>query len=88
MLRITSIESGNQHVILRLEGRICGPWVAELQNVCDRALQAGQSLDLNLSEVTFLDRFGIGLIQRLRSTGVRIIGCSPYVAEELRAASA
>lgn len=85
MLRISPVESGNHHVILRLEGRIAGPWVTELQKACELVLGEGRALDLNLAEVSFLDRAGVALLRSLETTGVGLAECSPFVLEELKA---
>ena len=55
MLRITLADSGNHHAILRLEGRVAGPWVTELWKACEKVLGEGQALELNLADVSFLD---------------------------------
>jgi len=36
----------NHAVLLRLEGRVVGPWVTELQKSCDEVLVEGRSLKL------------------------------------------
>jgi len=86
MLRITLADSGNHHVILKLEGRVAGPWVAELRKACEKILGDGQALELNLAEVLFLDAAGVTLLTNIGSRGVKLADCSPFVAEQLRAA--
>ena len=84
MLRIYSIDSGNHHIILRLEGRVAGPWVAELWRACEKVLGEGRALKLNLAEVSFVDPGGIALITSLRSRGISLTGCTPFVEEQLK----
>ena len=84
MLRITSIEGGNQKVVLRLEGRVCGPWVGELGEACQKVLSEGKALDLNLAEVTFLDGEGIALLMTIQTRGVELAECSMFVTEQLK----
>jgi ABC-type transporter Mla MlaB component len=86
MLRITPTDSGNHHVILRLEGRVAGPWVAELRKVCEQVLGGGQGLKLNLAEVSFLDPAGVSLLMKVRARGVELAECSPFIMEQLKAA--
>ena len=84
MLRITSTDGGNHHVLLRLEGRVAGPWVFELLKACEEVLGKGQTLELNLAEVTFLDHAGVALLTGCRARGVELSRCSPFVAEQLK----
>lgn len=70
---------------LRLEGRIVGPWVGELQRACEAVLTEGRPLRLQLSEVEFMDARGISLLSSLRSRGVSLLECSPFAAEQLKA---
>ena len=86
MLRISPVESGNHHVLLRLEGRVVGPWVAELGMACERILGEGQALELDLAVVSFLDPAGVSLLANIRSQGFRLVGCSPFIAEQLKGA--
>ncbi len=85
MLRITPIESGNPRVVLRLEGRVSGPWVSELNAVCEKALSNAAPLVLSLAEVSFLDTAGVDLLTRLQTRGVEMVDCSMFVKEQLKA---
>jgi len=49
MLKISQLEPVNHAVILRLEGRVVGPWVAELQKSCEEVLAEGRPLRLHLA---------------------------------------
>ena len=84
MLRISHIESGNHYAILRLEGTIVGPWVAELNNVCEKVVSEGRPLKLNLADVTFVDQQAAALLLNLRSRGIQLVACSPFVEEQLK----
>jgi ABC-type transporter Mla MlaB component len=86
MLRITPTESGDSQIILRLEGRIAGPWVTELWNACEKALGDGKALVLNLADVSFLDNAGVNLLTKIRAHGIALADCSPFVTEQLKAA--
>ena len=85
-MRITPTESGNHRVILRLEGRIAGPWVTELWRACEEILGQGRPLELNLAEVSFLDSAGVVLVTNVHSRGVKLADCSPFVTEQLKTA--
>jgi anti-anti-sigma regulatory factor len=84
VLKISKVEPVNHAVVLRLEGRVVGPWVTELQKSCEEALVGGRSLKLHLADVEFMDTQGVALLLRLRSRGVALLECPPFAAEQLR----
>lgn len=88
MLKITLMESTQAMSQLRLEGRVAGPWVGEVRRACEKFLEEGQSLRLDLSEVSFADVSGVAALASLRNRGVMLVGCSPFIFEQLKTASA
>jgi anti-anti-sigma regulatory factor len=84
MLRITEIMDGDPSVLLKLEGKLRGPWVEELGRVCSE-LNRGEprAIRLDLSAVTFLDEAGIRLLRALMRGGAAMTA-SGFVAELLR----
>lgn len=86
MLKISQTEPVNHTVTLRLEGRVVGPWVAELRNSCEEALTEGHSLNLHLANVEFMDLEGVALLSSLRLRGVVLLECPPFAAEQLKGA--
>jgi hypothetical protein len=86
MLKISQIGPVNQTVTLRVEGRIVGPWVTELQHSCEEVLTNDQTLKLHLADVEFMDPQGVALLSSLRSRGVALLECSPFAAEQLKRA--
>jgi ABC-type transporter Mla MlaB component len=84
MLKISKAEAANQFVTLKLEGRVVGPWVGELNQSCDLVLNGGQALKLDLTDVSFADAGGIAALFRLKSRGVTLTNCSPFVGEQLK----
>jgi anti-anti-sigma regulatory factor len=87
MLKISQIAPVNQIVTLRLEGRIVGPWVAELRRACEEVLTTGRPLNLHLGEVEFMDPHGVALLSGLQSRGVALLECTPFAAEQLKTTS-
>jgi ABC-type transporter Mla MlaB component len=86
MLRIVSTASekaGNQ-IELRLVGQVSGKWVAELDRLTGEALAAGRRLEIDMAEVTFVDRGGLQLFKRLLESRVPLINCALFVAEQLK----
>ena len=85
MLKISQIGPDNHTVTLRLEGRIVGPWVAELQHSCQEVLTGDRSLTLHLADVEFMDAHGVALLSSLRARGVSLLDCPPFATEQLKA---
>lgn len=84
MLRIARIGKPGAACILRLEGRVIGPWVDELRRSCEEALATSTSVELDLSGVSFVDRPGIPLLLCLRERGVILGKCSGFVSALLK----
>lgn len=82
MLRITVMESSTHSVMLRVEGRIAGPWVEELRATCNAhtGRDPGQ-LHLELEDVSFVDSEGIACLRELRDRGVGLNNVSPFLRE-------
>jgi len=83
MLRITRIDGRDSEQTLKVEGKLLGPWVSELLNVC--TLSNGQSgrTNLDLSGLTYVDQVGAKLLKDLIRHGYVVSGCSAFVAELL-----
>lgn len=84
MLKITDNLGPTSRRIFRLEGRIGGPWIIELQGLCEVALREGSALTLDLSGVSFVERQGVLLLRSLMERHVALIGSTPFVTEQLR----
>ncbi len=84
MLKITRIVGPDATLTFKVEGKLLGPWVAELFHVCT----AGEGLSgrdcLDLSGVTFVDQAGANLLKDLLSRGFTVSACSGFVAVLLR----
>jgi hypothetical protein len=84
MLRISRIDSSTGDVILRLEGKLIGPWVNELKSCCAIVGNEGRRLSLDMTDVLFADRRGLTLLRALQESNVALTGCTPLLSEELR----
>lgn len=88
VLRIT-VEEKPETVVLKLEGRLAGPWAAELGRFWQEKAPnvAPKKLSLDLREITFADAGGIRLLQDIYSqTGAVLLTGTPwtqYLAEEV-----
>lgn len=88
MLKISEIKKANQSVTLQLEGRVVGPWVNELRQICEPLLAEDTRLALDLGEVSFADENGVTLLASLKRRGAKLLRPLPFVAEQLKAANA
>ncbi len=74
MLRITTAE-GPSATTFRLEGKLAGPWVKELEE-CWRSgagAEGQRGLRIDLREVTFIDAAGKDLLTRLHQDGAELV---------------
>ena len=84
MLRITPAHDGPRPC-LRLEGRLVGPWVAELASAIE---QLGPVLPaLDLANVQFVDGPGLDLLGALQHRGAVLVAVSPFVTQLLQSHS-
>lgn len=88
-LRIT-VEENAETMVLKLEGRLAGPWVVELDRLwMQTSPQRGhRKLALDLRQTTYADARGIGTLHRIYAeTGADLLTGSPwtqYLAEEVQ----
>lgn len=78
MLKITGQEDKGRGVALVIEGRLAGPWVAELEAFCRVVSENRQRCTMiDLTGVTFIDAEGRTLLARLWREGaeLRASGC-------------
>lgn len=84
MLRITRLaEAGSTATTLKLEGKLTGPWVAELRRAAD-AFAAPKPLFLELAALTFVDAEGVRLLLSLERDGATLVGATGLVAALLQ----
>jgi anti-anti-sigma regulatory factor len=90
-LKIT-VHENDEAVEIILEGRVAGPWVAELSHTwLDlTATLNGRSLSIDLRNVTYSDAKGKQVLQDIYvQTGARLVTSTPltqYLAEEIHLA--
>lgn len=85
MLRITEI--ARDKVVLKLEGRLVGPWVDELKKTVLRTNGQSQPLEIDVSDLTFADDDGDKALRWLHRMGARFHGkgpCAKYLFERLK----
>lgn len=87
MLKISEGKRTDRSITLRLEGRVVGPWVEELRQICEPLLADETTLALDLTDVSFADESGVTLLASLNRRGVSLSRPSPFVAEQLKASA-
>lgn len=86
MLRITRLpEDDPVRLLVKLEGKLIGPWVPELERAFELGEMSGIRLDL--TDVTFVDAAGAACLRRLLEHGAQMIACSGYVTQLLETPS-
>ncbi len=75
MLRV-STSSNKSGVTLKVEGRLAGPWVEEFRArwTTDKEIFQSQALSVDLTNLTFVDDAGKGLLMEIRTSGVMLVG--------------
>src|ERR1035438_3197747 len=84
MLKITLHDSAHEFRIT-LEGRLSGPWVAELEQCWQTASSttAGRKTILDLSEVDFVCPDAEPLLLRMHAQGVEFVAVTPIICAVL-----
>jgi hypothetical protein len=75
MLKIDTVESASE-VVMRLYGRLAGPWVDELESHwhLTQATAGERRVAVNLTGVTEIDRAARYLLQLMRARNVSLLG--------------
>lgn len=78
MLKITTLLNAKS-TVLRLEGRLAGLWVQELERCWDSTVgtTTDHPLSLDLSAVTYVDSDGKDLLKKIHQQGAKLVasGC-------------
>lgn len=83
MLMITRSEGSDLTLTLKLEGKLLGPWIGELESACGTSRVPADRVRLDLCDLTFVDAAGARFLAGLIRDGARVIACSGFVAEML-----
>jgi anti-anti-sigma regulatory factor len=84
MLKISTIESTEELVKIRIDGQISGEGVKLLQSTCKAHLEQGLKLSVDLQNVSFVDRDGIAVLRKLQQRKVEFLNTSLFITEQIR----
>jgi hypothetical protein len=85
VLKIT-VHTDAGMTMLKLEGKLAGPWVKELETVWQE-VAPGKSATVSLEAVTFIDGQGKDLLTRMHESGAELVaeGCmTRAIVNEIR----
>lgn len=87
MMKATQLQQGDQ-LLIRVEGRLAGPWVAELEQSWNQAAatRGSSAIEVELAGVSYIDEAGKQLLRRMAQAGTRLsaAGClARAVVEEV-----
>jgi len=80
MLKITQVAREDHVAHLRLEGRVVGAWVGELERCWKEQTAARPIRILDLAGVTYADERGIAFLKALAGNGVRLVDCPLFLS--------
>ena len=78
MLRIT-IHDSSKSTTFKLEGKLAGPWVPELEQswLTADSVTRGRAVIVDLTAVAFIDEAGRELLERMHLRGVQLLATAP-----------
>lgn len=79
MVRITPVDDGGGRRVLKVEGKLIGPWVEELRRAVGEAAGRPGFGGLDLGRVTFADAAGLAALGELVRAGVPIVAASAFI---------
>lgn len=80
MLRITETSEDEKTVTLRLDGKMAGTLVADLEQLCLRHRdEKGKAVVLDFSGVTFIDNKGLRMLKKIKDNRIMIVNYSLFI---------
>lgn len=79
MLKISESRHSNGEMLLKLEGKIIGPWVIELEKECAKYMNnADSEIFMDFSDVTYICDDGLAFLVKNKKK-INIINAQPYI---------
>jgi anti-anti-sigma regulatory factor len=80
MLRITEVFKDDKSIDLKLEGKLVGTWTQDLERIClYHRDEENKTVALDFSDVTFIDKKGVKILQKIKDERIKIINCSLFI---------
>ena len=76
-------QTGQDVTRIALAGQLRDKWVDEVRRLAQTLVDTGQAIELDLSEVSFVDARGLQLLRELASVPVPLINIALFVAAQL-----
>ncbi|PWT79607.1 MAG: hypothetical protein C5B57_13700 [Blastocatellia bacterium] len=76
-------QTGRDVIRIALAGQLRGEWVDEVRRLSRSLIDAGNAVELDLSEVSFVDVQGLRLLRELVSARVPLVNSALFVAAQL-----
>lgn len=85
MLRISTIEGRRQRRLI-VEGKLVGPWVAELKSACEEAIAdlRDRELVVEMKQVTTISQEGENVLLELISSGIKFCSLGVFTRRVLK----
>jgi ABC-type transporter Mla MlaB component len=84
MLKITRAVLSHEEITLRLDGRVAGQWVELLRDSAESVLDEGLKLNVDLTNISFIDCEGVAVIRHLLQRGAHHQNAPLFVAEQIK----
>ena len=80
MLRIIETSQDEKRVTLRLDGKVVGTRVSELEKLClHHRDENNKTVVLDFAGVSFIDSNGVKMLEKIKDERVKITSCSPFI---------
>jgi len=80
MLKITEASKDNKAVILRLDGKVVGELVSDLERLCLHYRdQEKKNIVLDFSGVSFIDNKGVKMLWKIKDERIKMVNCSSFI---------
>lgn len=73
-----------EEITLQLDGRVAGQWAALLRDSAESVLDEGLRLNVDLTNISFIDCEGIAVIKTLIERGAHHLNPPLFVAEQIK----
>ena len=80
MLRITETSQDEKTITLRLDGKVVGTRVSELEKLCLHYRdEKNRAIILDFMGVSFIDNNGVEMLEKIKDERLQIINYSPFI---------